>query len=112
MMKTQSCFHATLAKAQFFFLGNAPFHRKSTTRAPAARAMSGVPSVLPESTTTTSSHQATDARQAARLAASLRAGIRTEMGARSGMSAVVLRPGVELDIADGAVENGAECEGH
>src|SRR5205085_176652 len=108
-----SCFHATLVRAQFFFRGSRPFHLKSTTRAPAARAISAVASVLPESTTTMSSHQATDARQAGRLAASLRTGINTEMGAGAGMSAGFrMGAGVKLGIAGATPEERAECEEH
>src|SRR5205814_1577915 len=78
-MSTHSFFQATFSSAQFFFLGNWPFQWKSITRAPSDLAFSQVPSREPESTTTTSSHQATDARQSAMLPISLRTGTKTEI---------------------------------
>src|SRR3954468_17813573 len=115
MMNTHSFFHCTFASAQFFFFGKRPSHLKSTTRAPACSAITRVASLLPESMTTISSHQATDARHAARLAASFFTGIRTEMGAGAGMSAVfllLLRAQVERGVAQGAVKGRAEREHH
>src|SRR5882672_5999494 len=102
MMNTQSFFQVTLARAQFFFFGNRPSQLKSTSRAPVCRASSRVPSTLPESTTTMSSQNATDARHAAMLPASFFTGIRTEMGALSGMvgAALPARLQVELRVAD------------
>ena len=56
-----------------FFVVDHPSHGQSTTRAPAAAANEGVPSVLPESKTTTSSARwATDFNSLGRLSASLR----------------------------------------
>src|SRR5438477_5509115 len=78
-MSTHSFFQVTFSSAQFFFLGNWPFQRKSTTRAPSDLAFSHVPSREPESTTATSSLHATDARQSPILLISLRTGMRTEI---------------------------------
>src|SRR6266516_3845137 len=83
MINTHSCRHGKFSNAQFFFRGNFPFHENCTTCVPAAVAISCVPSVLAESTTTISSANETLARQSRRFAASFLTGTSTDNGARA-----------------------------
>src|SRR5438874_4221028 len=83
MIRTHSFCQEIFSKAQFFFRGKFPFQTNCTTRAPAALAIDGVPSVLAESTTTISSANETLARQSRRLAASFLTGTSTDKGARA-----------------------------
>ena len=83
-MKTHSWRKGRFSSDQFFFLGHVPLNANCTTLAPSDSASATEPSVLPESTTKTSSAQAMEARQRGRLAASLRIGTRTETGTLSG----------------------------
>ena len=81
MHSTQSVVACSSAK---FFCATYPGQARSMTRAPAARAIPTVRSVLPESTTTISSAKATEARQPPMRSSSSWAMTQTAREARTG----------------------------